>query len=170
MFLCSHKERRHGSFGISTSSLKWDQGESIYTNQERRSLMQIGLKLVNGLNHDKCIHVLHDSLDLGRNCHFASYNYILCTWWCGLHQNGINSLNLQRGILILPSDKSHNFVVHNSLIWTPIQRLSQDFSNNLKMAQCGQGLTPKIMWLSMIPNFQIGNSFRTIGTHSFVVS
>jgi hypothetical protein len=65
MFLCSHKERRHGSFGISTSSLKWDQGESIYTNQERRSLVQIGLKLVNGLNHDKCIHVLHDSLDLG---------------------------------------------------------------------------------------------------------
>jgi hypothetical protein len=53
MFLRSHKERRHGSFGISTSSLKRDQGESIYTNQEKRSLVQIGLKLVNGLNHDK---------------------------------------------------------------------------------------------------------------------
>lgn len=169
MFLCSHKERGHGSFGISTSSLKWDQNESIYTNQKRRWLVQIGLKLVNGLNHNKHIHMLHHNLDLGGICHFASYNYILCTWWCELHQNGINFLNPQMGILILPSDESHNFVDHNSLIRTPIQRLSQDLSNNLKMAQFGQGLTPN-MWLYTIPNFQSRNSLRTIGTHSFVVS
>ncbi len=65
MFLCSRKERGHGSFGINTSSLKGDQGESIYTNQERRSLVQIGLKLVSGLNHDNHIHMLHHGLDLG---------------------------------------------------------------------------------------------------------